>query len=77
VAAARLHPAPAEAIRGVWCAAEARQTYAVWTACFDGDSWSAPVRVTPRAGWVPRPEVALAPGGSWVTWLAARRAQAA
>jgi hypothetical protein len=60
--------AAGERMQAVWCQVEAPAAYAIWTARFDGHAWHEPVRVTPAAAWVQRPEVALAPSGCWIVW---------
>jgi hypothetical protein len=64
-------PAP-PATWAAWCQADAPRAYAVWAARCAGGGWSAPIRLTQPGAQVHRPDVALAPGGCWVTWDAYR-----
>ena len=52
----------------VWCEAESPGEYVIRLVVNEGADWSVPIDVTPAAGWVQRPEVAVTPDGCWVAW---------
>ena len=51
-----------------WCNRESPGTFSIWVSAFDGRSWTDAVRISPREGWVQRPQVAPTADGCQVVF---------